>query len=188
MKPAVPEWRYPANLLTELRLLAVPVILAAVVMRRPGWAVAIFIAAAISDGMDGWIARHFNQRSALGMYLDPGTDKILIAALFLALAIVGEMPWVVTIIVYIRDIGIVIAAAALYWGGGFRDFRPTWWGKVSTTAELATVGVALLDNWSPRVWLRDLERVGWVLVVVLAVVSGLHYAFTSARRFHAQQA
>lgn len=187
-KLALPEWCYPANLLTELRLLLIPVILAAVMLREPGWAVALFVLAAVSDGFDGWIARHFNQRSALGLYLDPIADKLLIAVLFLALALVGEMPWPVTIIVFMRDLCIVVSAAALYWGAGFHDFRPTWWGKASTTAELATVGVALLDNWAPRLWLRVLERIGWGAVISLAVVSGIHYAFTSARRFHAQQA
>ncbi|TAN21477.1 MAG: CDP-alcohol phosphatidyltransferase family protein [Acidobacteria bacterium] len=188
VKPAWPEWFYPANLLTELRLLAVPVIVAAVVLRKPGWAALIFIAAAVSDGCDGWIARHFNQRSALGLYLDPAADKILIAALFLTLALVGEMPWTVTIIIYIRDLCIVVSAAALYWGAGFRDFQPTWWGKASTTAELATAGVTLLEAWSTNGLFRFLERVGWVAVVSLAVVSGIHYAFTSAQRYHAQRA
>ncbi|MGH9466292.1 MAG: CDP-alcohol phosphatidyltransferase family protein [Terriglobales bacterium] len=188
IKPELPEWCYPANLLTEWRLLSVPLILAAVVLRRPGWAVLIFVSAAVSDGFDGWIARRFNQRSSLGLYLDPATDKILTAALFLVLAIVGSMPWTVTIIVYIRDFCIVISAAALYWGAGFRDFRPTWWGKASTTAELATVGVTLFQNWSSQTLFRVLERVGWTAVVVFAVVSGIHYGFASAARYHAQRA
>ncbi|MGH9414177.1 MAG: CDP-alcohol phosphatidyltransferase family protein [Terriglobales bacterium] len=188
IKPALPEWCYPANLLTELRLLAIPAILAAVILRRPGWAVAVFIAAAVSDCCDGWIARHFNQRSSLGLYLDPAADKLLIATLFLALAIVGEMPWTVTILIFLRDLCIVISAAVLYWGAGFSDFRPTWWGKASTTAELATVGVTLLEAWSPNALFYFLERVGWVAVVFLTVVSGIHYAFASAHRYHAQRA
>ena len=63
VKPALPEYFYPANVLTELRLVAIPLILAAVVLRRPGWALGIFVGAAISDGFDGWVARRFNQRS-----------------------------------------------------------------------------------------------------------------------------
>ncbi|MGH9476132.1 MAG: CDP-alcohol phosphatidyltransferase family protein [Terriglobales bacterium] len=187
-KAPLPEWCYPANLLTELRLLLVPMVLAAVMLRQAGWAVTIFILAAISDGFDGWIARHFDQHSALGLYLDPIADKSLVAALFLALALVGELPWPVTIVVFTRDICILVSAAFLYWGTGFRDFRPTWWGKSSTTAELATVGVTLIDSWAPRIGFRILERIGWVAVVFLAVTSGIHYAFTSARRYHAQQA
>lgn len=188
MKAGVPEWCYPANLLTELRLLLVPLILAAIALRQPGWALSLFIAAGVSDALDGWIARHFNQRSALGLYLDPIADKALVATLFLVLSLVGAMPWAVTIIVYTRDVCIVVSAAVLFLSTGFRDFQPTWWGKASTTAELATLGATLLEYWSPQLGFRILEQVGWVVVVTLAVVSGIHYAFTSAHRYHAQRA
>lgn len=188
VKPALPEYFYPANLLTELRLISIPFILAAVVLRRPGWAVAIFVGAACSDGFDGWVARHFNQRSSLGLYLDPVADKLLVTTLFLALALISAMPWAVSIIVFIRDACILTSAATLYWATGFHDFRPTWWGKASTTAELATVAVTLFQGWAPNVVTYGLERVGWFSVILLGLVSGIHYAFASARRFHAQRA
>ncbi|HEY8054494.1 MAG TPA: CDP-alcohol phosphatidyltransferase family protein [Terriglobales bacterium] len=188
VKPALPEYFYPANVLTELRLVAIPLILAAVVLRRPDWALGIFVGAAISDGFDGWVARRFNQRSSLGLYLDPLADKLLLVTLFVALAIIAAIPWPVTILVLVRDACILTSAAVLYFGSGFHDFRPTWWGKASTTAELATVAVTLFEGWAPNVVTHVLERVGWFSVTLLAVVSGIHYAFTSARRFHAQQA
>ncbi len=181
-----PEWCYPANLLTELRLLSIPFILAAVVERRFGWAVAIFAGAAVTDGFDGFLARRFNQRSQLGAYLDPAADKTLLTALFLALALARQIPWALAVLVFVRDACILVSALVLFTATPFRDFRPTWWGKAETTAELATIGVALLNAWMPNRVVLGIEQFGWGAVAVLVLVSGIHYAFTSARRFHAQ--
>jgi len=183
-KPAWPSWCYPANLITELRLLAVPLLLVLVAYHRFDWGFALFFAAAASDGVDGWLARRFNQRSALGSYLDPLADKALVASLFISLALVGELPWALTILVFTRDGCILISAAVLFFASNFRDFRPTWWGKASTTAELATVGAALLQAWLRNPVLQGIEEFGWASVTFLVLVSGIHYAFTSARRFH----
>ena len=183
-KSARPEWCYPANLLTELRLASIPALLVALAFRRFGWALVIFAIAGVSDGCDGWLARHFNQRSVLGAYLDPIADKLLLTSLFLILALDGQLPWALTILVLVRDGCILTSAGVLYAATSFRDFRPTWWGKASTTAELATVGFALLQAHSPAVWIFDVERVGWVAVTALSVISGVHYAFASARRYH----
>lgn len=183
-KPALPEWFYPANLLSELRLIVVPLIVVAVGLRHFGWALLLFIAAAISDGLDGWVARRLQQRSSLGMVLDPLADKLLLTALFIALAVMQVLPWALTVLVILRDICIVVSVLALVRFTRFRDFRPTWWGKASTTAELATVGVALLDAGFPNPVTRGVEIFGWVSVSLLAVVSGTHYAFVAARRYH----
>lgn len=187
-KPAALEWFYPANLLSELRVAAVPIIAVAVVLRHYGWALAIFVGAAISDGLDGWVARRLQQRSSLGMVLDPLADKLLLTALFIALAVTQVLPWALTVLVILRDICIVVSVLALVRFTRFRDFRPTWWGKASTTAELATVGVALLDARFPNPVTRGVEIFGWVAVSVLAVVSGIHYAFAAAGRYHAGRA
>jgi cardiolipin synthase len=189
--PAVstwPEWCYPANLLTELRLLAIPAILVTVVERRFGWAVGIFAAAAVSDGFDGFLARRFHQHSRLGAYLDPIADKSLLTVLFLALAIARQIPWALTILVLTRDLSISISALVLLFATRFRDFRPTWLGKAETTAELATVGVSLLNAWQPSTAALDLEKFGWAAVAILVLISGISYAFTAAGRFHSQRA
>jgi len=182
-RPAWPSWCYPANVVTELRVAAIPVVLVLIAERRLSVAFVIFAAAACSDGIDGWLARRFEQRSALGAFLDPIADKGLLVAVFLMLALQGLMPWALTILVFVRDGCILVSALALYLATRFRDFRPTWWGKASTTAELATVGVALLEGVDSSAWVRGLERFGWLAVTVLALVSGIHYSFTSARRY-----
>lgn len=187
-KPSLPEWFYPANLVTELRVLAVPAILVAIWSLHFAWALIVFVVAAVSDGFDGWLARRLDQHSVLGAYLDPLADKSLLIALFIALAVTGEIPWALTILVFTRDACILVAAAILYVRTKFRDFRPIWWGKASTTAELATVGVALLDALTGNVVVHDIEIFGWVSVTFFTLVSGILYSFESAARYRAQRA
>lgn len=181
------QWRYPANLLSELRLLTAPAIVTAVALRHYGWGLGLFVAAAVSDGLDGWLARRLRQNSALGSVLDPMADKLLLNAVFVALAIVGALPWALGILVITRDLCIVAAALVLVRETQFRDFRPTWWGKASTTAELATVAFALLEAAAPSRFAWVMVRIGWFAVSGFAVVSGIHYAFTAAARYHAQR-
>lgn len=211
-------------MVTELRLLAVPAIIIAVAYRAFGTALLLFVAAGVSDGLDGWLARRTGGggaahsldaapdsphpsatraqvaarslaaadrpqgQSRLGEYLDPIADKALVSSLFIALAVVGAFPWLLTIIVITRDLSILIAALWIYWTTGFRDFRPTMVGKVNTVIEIATIGLALFNRvygWTASVWL---EHLGWVLVFCFAYGSGIHYAFTCAHRYHAAQA
>jgi len=180
-------WHYPANVLTELRLIAVPVILAAVAYRRFGLALLVFVGAGVSDGFDGWLARRLRQSSTLGSYLDPMADKILVAGLFIALAVVGELPWALTILVFVRDGCILTSALVLYTATGFHDFRPIWWGKASTTAELAMVGFSLLEAWAPGAVVHGIVVFGYFAIPFFVLVSGILYAFASARRYHAQR-
>lgn len=187
-KPGLPQWCYPANVVTELRILAVPAIVVAVLFRHFGWALLLFVAAAVSDGFDGWLARRYRQHSSLGAYLDPLADKSLLTTLFVTLAIVGVLPWALTILVFVRDGCILVSALVLFTLTDFRDFRPTWWGKASTTAELATVSVALLEALVRNQVVLGIEMFGWFAVTFFSLISGIHYAFTSARRFHAQRA
>jgi len=187
MPRRLPTWCYPANLITELRLISIPVVIVCVVLHRAGWAFGLFTAAALSDGVDGYLARHFDQRSALGAILDPIADKSLLTSMFVVLAIVGQLPWALSILVFVRDGCILVSALVLVSFTKFRDFQPTWWGKASTTAELATVGAALLQALTGSQVVLGIEKFGWVAVTVLATVSGIHYAFTSAERYHARQ-
>lgn len=180
-------WHYPANVLTELRLCAVPVILFAVGYRHFGLALLVFVYAGVSDGFDGWLARRLNQSSTLGSYLDPLADKALLTGLFIVLALVGELPWALTILVFVRDGCILTSALILYTATGFHDFKPIWWGKASTTAELALVGFALLEAWAPGAVVHGIVLFGWVAIPFFVLVSGILYAFTSAERYHAQR-
>lgn len=194
-QPLIRAWLRPANVITEARLLSVPVIVAAVAMRAFGWALLLFVLAGLSDGFDGWLARRSPAPrgappiySQLGEYLDPIADKALLSSLFIVLAIVGAFPWLLTILVFTRDLSILVAAVWIYRSTGFRDFRPTYVGKINTVMEIVTIGLALLYQVWPVTLVSWLERLGWALVFILAYGSGIHYAFTCAHRYHRARA
>ncbi len=178
-----PVWLYPANLLTELRLLLLPFLLWDLLHGRYREALIIFILAGISDGLDGTFARVLQQRSTLGQLLDPIADKLLLSSLFVVLAIDGRLPWLLTILVFIRDGCILVTALTLYFATGFRDFRPSWLGKSNTVAELIAVGLVMLGN-EVGAAMRPWERASQVVVFALTYSSGIHYAFAGAERFH----
>src|SRR5436305_11267677 len=112
------------NLLTLLRLIFVPVTVIAVIEGKYGWALALFIGAGISDGLDGLLARLLKQKTVLGQYLDPIADKLLLSTLFLVLAFKQHIPWKVTIVVLSRDVIIIVICTLVYMTTNFRDFRP----------------------------------------------------------------
>lgn len=186
-RSSLPVWLYPANLLTWLRFLAIPAVVWLLQGRHPGAALAIFVVAGLSDGLDGWVARRFGQQSALGAYLDPLADKLLLSTLFVVLALQGAMPWLLTILVLLRDLSILTSAGVIFFATGFRDFRPTWWGKINTAFELATIGTTLLVLVAPAGWIFSVLHAGWIAVFVLSFVSGIDYALTAAKRYHASR-
>jgi cardiolipin synthase len=169
------QLRSAPNQLTLLRLAAIPFIIIAILNGRWGWALALFLLAGVSDALDGLLARALQQRTMLGAYLDPIADKLLLSTLFLELAFVHRIPWTVTIMVFSRDVIILVVCAALYTAANFRDFTPSIFGKMNTFAQIGTVFAILVAQvWSPpmitgAVWL------GIRATVVLTTVSGLHY-------------
>ena len=97
------------NLISILRLLLVPIVIWALLDGQVGWALGLFVLAGVSDGIDGFIARHFNQRSKLGAYLDPMADKLLLVSVFVVLGYMGELPLWLVIAAVSRDALIVSA-------------------------------------------------------------------------------
>jgi cardiolipin synthase len=132
-----------ANLITLGRLLAVPVIVWFILSGDFIATFWLFAAASISDAIDGYVAKNFDQRSDLGALLDPIADKTLIVSLFVTLGIAGDLPdWLVILVVF-RDLliigGFLLAAALaqpIAW-------RPLMVSKVNTTLQLVLVVVAL---------------------------------------------
>lgn len=183
-------WLYPANLLTELRLASVPLLVLVIVHRAFGWALLIVLFAGVSDGLDGWLARRTRLQSRLGEYLDPIADKAMLSTLFVVLAWVGALPWLLTILVFTRDLSLVVAALCIYWTTSFHDFRPNMVGKVNTVAEIVTVALALLNSHRATLgaaawaWSVGLERLGFAVVFVLSFASGIHYALSCSTRYH----
>jgi cardiolipin synthase len=175
-----------ANQLTLMRLVFVPFVIINVVDGNYGWALALFIAAGISDGLDGLLARTLKQQTLLGEYLDPIADKLLLSSLFLVLSFMGHIPWRFTILVFTRDVGILIVSAVLYAAVGLRDFRPSIFGKLNTGAQIGAVFFVLLLEIHPMKWLMITKQAFLWLTFLFTVMSGLHYIYLVGQRLKTQ--
>lgn len=100
------------NMITLLRLLLVPAVILALLTGRMEWALAGFLVAGVSDAVDGFIARKFNQRSELGAYLDPMADKLLLVSVFVVLGYMGELPLWLVVAAVSRD-ALIVGAVLL---------------------------------------------------------------------------
>ncbi len=169
-----------ANQLTVLRMVASPLFVLLVVYQRLGGALAVFLLAGITDLLDGLIARRFGHRTPLGTFLDPVADKLLLVSSFITLSLgnVGltlKIPLWLTITVLGRDVLLVVSVLIINLTLGRHLFRPSLWGKVTTTAQLLTIMITLVSN-----YLRLDGGLVWMLVIyvtlALTVISGIHYA------------
>jgi cardiolipin synthase (CMP-forming) len=164
-----------ANQITILRLVLVPLFAILVVQGRYGVALAVLSAAAVSDGVDGLVARVYHQQSPLGIALDPIADKILMTTAYVTLAFRHALPWWITIVVISRDVAIVATALAISLVSGYRPFIPTLLGKVSTCVQLSTVLVALAAEAGISFVSHRLVEALVYATGVLTAASGIHY-------------
>jgi cardiolipin synthase (CMP-forming) len=139
------------NLLSILRMGLIPLFVIAVLDGRPGRALLVFAIAGITDALDGAIARFWKQQTALGAYLDPAADKLLLVTAYVVLAIPNlhagmVIPAWVTALVITRDVVIVVVALILYVAGGINRFPPTWISKVNTATQVSAVILVLLSG------------------------------------------
>ncbi len=157
------------NQLTFLRLAFLPVFLIAIKYERYDLALGILVAAGLSDGLDGLLARGLNQKTPLGAYLDPIADKLLLSSSYFVLALKGKIAWWLTILVLGRDVLILVACAVILITVGYRPFPPSIWGKATTFFEILLVVLVLVlaiwDNHScgscvthARIWWRCFWR------------------------------
>jgi cardiolipin synthase (CMP-forming) len=173
----------PANEITILRLIFVPVFAILVVERHNLAALIVLGVAAVSDAADGFVARTFHQQTALGVALDPIADKALMTTAYLVLAFRGGLPWWITIVVISRDAGILLTASVISLVAGYRPFPPSILGKASTAAQVGTVITALAVRVQPPLLPHLLLHPLIDLTAVLAGASGLHYLFLARDRF-----
>jgi cardiolipin synthase len=187
------RYRTAPNLLTLLRICLAPFLVVAILERHFGLSFGLFVAAGLTDALDGLLARLLKQRSLLGEYLDPVADKLLLSTLFLVLMHMSLIPVTVTVLVFGRDVGILVVAAILYAATGRREFAPSLLGKANTLVQVATVAAVLLQAMLQQ-RMVELHCVAvfeaWALYATMAltVASGLHYSWTAARRVGAQSA
>ena len=177
-----------ANQLTLLRMLLIPAFVIAVVYGRPGWALVIFVAAGITDGLDGLIARRAGQQTSLGAWLDPMADKLLLVTTFIVLTVPGtglmnRFPWWLTILVITRDVIIVTTVAIVTAVMGVRTFKPSLYGKAATAVYLITCVILMWFNYLERTSI--VVDVGIWTALGITLVSGFHYVAHAARIINA---
>jgi cardiolipin synthase (CMP-forming) len=187
------RYRTAPNLLTLLRICLAPFLVAAILERHFAVSFGLFVAAGLTDALDGLLARFLKQRSLLGEYLDPVADKLLLSTLFLVLMHMSLIPVTVTVLVFGRDVGILVVAAILYAATGRREFSPSLLGKANTLAQVAAVAAVLvqamlLDHHIALRWVAIVEQWAFWATMALTIASGVHYAWIAARRVGAQAA
>jgi cardiolipin synthase len=165
------------NQLTLLRMLFLPFIVISLVDERYTTALILFVLAGMSDGLDGLLARRLHQQTLLGQYLDPIADKLLLSTLFLVLSILHKIPWKYTVLVFGRDIAILVTSAVLYTIAGLRNFSPSIFGKANTCAQIAAIFFVMLFEiyHAPAVWIARTVLL-WATFIFTAI-SWVHYAF-----------
>ena len=161
------------NIITLARILLTPLFIIFLIQGRYQKALIIFLLAGLTDLADGLIARHWQQRSLLGMYLDPLADKLLMSASFITLAIAKLIPSWLTVMVISRDLVLVVGVVVLRLADYTLYIRPSILGKLTTLVQLITVLLVLIGKISP-VPAVVLTSCFW-LTGILTVASGVHY-------------
>jgi cardiolipin synthase len=182
----MPAWLNLPNLLTLLRLLLAPWVIQSILSGRHLLALSLFALAALTDILDGAAARHFHVSTQAGAYLDPIADKCLMSGVFLALAAAHTVPWWLVIVVFGRDLYILMAVAVAMLFTNLRRFPPSVWGKASTFVQIVTATFCLSRN---ALELRPLDPLFPVILWICAaftVWSGIHYTWhgTQVLRAH----
>ena len=181
------QFRAAPNLLTLLRLFIIPFLIIEILDGRFRSAFALFVLAGVSDAFDGLVARWLQQHTRLGQYLDPIADKLLLSTLFVVLTHAGLVPRYVTVLVFSRDLGILLISTLLFATGTLRDFRPSLLGKLNTVAQIVGLTVVLVEQVWPGLQLGHLREGLLRTIAFLAPVSAAQYAWIVFRRISANE-
>ena len=181
-----------ANVLTILRMVVIPFFIMAVGYNRMGWALFLFIAAGVTDLLDGLIARVWRQQTRVGAILDPMADKLLLTAAFVMLALpqgtkafpmlvnLNPVPIYLVIITISRDVFISLISMVMYMTLGQTKFPPSFLGKLTTTVQIVTVAVILLLDYLGRESFLIVSVLVW-LNLAMTLASGFHYIYLATR-------
>jgi cardiolipin synthase (CMP-forming) len=135
------------NMITTIRIILAPIFVIYIINDELITGLVILIITGLSDGIDGLIARLFNQKSKLGAYLDPLADKIILISAFVALSIRGFLPSWLTVMVISRDIMILMGVFILFLNGMKIDIRPSISSKITTCLQFLTVILVLAKDY-----------------------------------------
>jgi CDP-diacylglycerol--glycerol-3-phosphate 3-phosphatidyltransferase len=176
--PAASNWNVP-NVITVVRILLAPLFVWMLLADAgdDGWlrwaAAVLFVLAIATDGVDGAIARRKNLVTELGKLLDPIADKVLTGGALIALSILGELPWWVTVVILVREIGITVYRFVVIRQGVFAASRG---GKLKTIVQSVAISLALFPLWTLfGEWVHWLNGLAMTAAVILTVVTGVDY-------------
>jgi len=169
------------NLITLARLLAVPIVVWALLADEMGLAFWLFVAAGISDGVDGFIARRFGSRTVVGGFLDPLADKALLVSVYITLGKLGALPLWLVILVVSRDILIVGGAILFQTLTHSLKPEPLMISKINTLAQIVLAGTALAAGALGVEWRLGLAILVWT-VAVTTLASGGSYIVQWSQR------
>lgn len=171
-------------------MVLIPVFVTLLFYQRFVLALVVFVVAGLTDGLDGLLARRFDQRSQLGTILDPIADKLMLVTAFVVLSMKSvfpqplpkhlPIPFWVTVAVISRDVFIVVGAAAINIMTGFRGFRPSLLGKINTTVQIIAIAVIMFAASVPYGTGYYLPTL-YTTVFTLALLSGSHYVFFASK-------
>ena len=173
------------NQLTLMRMMFVPFVIIKLVEGHYSTALILFVLAGMSDGLDGLLARTLKQQTVLGQYLDPIADKLLLSTMFLVLSILHKIPWKFTVLVFSRDLTILMVSALLYAIAGLRDFRPSIFGKANTFAQVAAVFFVLLMEINKSRWVAIARLTFLRATFAFTIISAMHYVLLVGQRLRA---
>ena len=172
------------NFFTILRILSIPFFVICLIYDRFFIALLIFIGAGITDGLDGLIARVYNQRTTIGAYLDPIADKLLLVTSFIVLAVLGFIPSWLTVIVIARDVIILLGILVLHLTSHKVEIKPIFFGKASTVAQIVTIAWALVTPSS--MVMKTIFPAIIVVTTLLTGISGLQYIYIGTKYLNEQ--
>jgi len=168
------------NSITFIRIVIIPVFVTALVYRRVDYALFLFIVAAISDMLDGLLARVTNQQTRLGAFLDPLADKFLLMTSFILFSVYAWIPMWMTITVISRDLIVTLGWILLYMLYGITKVEPSLTGKAAIASQLVLIAYTLFS----RTFRGVPPPQGWMLIIValLTMLSGLQYIYRGLRQ------
>ena len=167
------------NTLTVARIVIIPMFITALIYRRPHYALYLFALAAITDLLDGFLARVTNQKTVLGTFLDPLADKFLLVSSFILFSVYGWVPLWLTITVISRDLIVVIGWFLLYMITHNAKVEPVFSGKAAIAMQLITLTLVLLSITLPS--FRPPLDFLFAVTAALTALSGLQYIYKGLR-------
>jgi cardiolipin synthase len=167
---------YLPNLVTVIRILLVPVTVWLIISEAHSWAFVVFLAAGISDAVDGFLARHFHWKTELGAYLDPLADKMLLVGIYITLGLLGHMSAALVIAVVTRDV-LIVGAVILSWMlDRAVEMRPSKISKANTVGQIALAGLVLAQlGFAPSLEVI-VTPVTWIVGILTVVSAGVYLA------------